>query len=103
MVKLQLNQFSKCPFTAGQINWLVTKFNRGVQLETTEKEIQLSYSVQVSSWTLKISNPALYNTFPCHQGRKKDLLRLNKVVAYDQFTVRVVSSWAMWEQYLVAF
>lgn len=103
MVKLQLNQFSKCPFTAGQINWLVTKFNRGVQLETTEKEIQLSYSVQVSSWTLQISNPALYDTLPCHQGRKKDLLRLNKVVAYDQFTVRVVSSWAMWEQYLVTF
>lgn len=65
MVKLQLNQVSKCPFTAGQINWLFTKFNRGVQLGTTEKEIQLSDSVQVSSWTLQISNPALDDTLPC--------------------------------------
>ena len=95
LVKLQLNQFSKSPFTEGQINRLFTKFNRGVQLGTTEKEIQLSYSVQVSSWTLQISNPALYDTLPCRQGRKKDLSRLNKVVCYDQFTVTVVSSQAM--------
>ena len=97
IVKLQLNRFSKSPFTAGQINWLFTKCNRGVQLGTTEKEIKLSYSVQVSSWTLQISNPALYDTLPCRKGRKKDLLRLNKVVAHDQFTVTVVSSRLMWE------